>query len=317
MTNEKSKSTALGILAIFLWATTVAVARSCSEHFGTIPSALCVYGLGGIFLALVDFLIKGTTPLEVIKSFTPWYLLICSVLFAINNVCFYLAIGFAVDINTVLGVSLVNYTWPTTIILFSLLILKKKASPLLALGVLLSSLGVFLVITQNTNLDVSSLVESISNSKLAYAAALAATITWGLFSNFTSYLDKKGSDKNAMQFFMIVTALLFIPLLSVFPSKQIPETGLKQILELGFLTVSSSLGYFCWDIAMRKGNATLVTSASYLMPFLTALSICIFFKTPTNSKLWTGCIFVIAGAILSNASIKRDQKTRVTTKRPN
>ncbi len=303
----KSKSTKQGLLAIALWSASVAITREVTEDLGPVFPAVFIYFLGFIIIYLIEY--KTSNPFEVIKNFSFKYLFICGLLFSINMLVFYLAIGVALDYQALLGVGLTNYLWPTLTIVFSMFIFKNKASKFIWLGMLIASIGIFFVVTHQDVVSLSSFVSNINKNKEAYLLALLAAVTWALFSNYTKALKleeqkERGKEKSAVPFFMFFSTLLFL-IASPFFLPETYKVSIGKIFGIVFLAFSNSLGYIYWDKAMRHGNEVLVVSASYFIPLFSTLCICVCFQIVPGVKLWLGCVMIILGAYISNKSLMK------------
>ena len=78
-------------------------------------------------------------------------------MFIFYTAAIYLAVGLAKDREQLLEIALVNYLWPALTVLFSLPLLKKRASLWLVPGTALALTGVFLVMTQGAHVSWVSL----------------------------------------------------------------------------------------------------------------------------------------------------------------
>jgi drug/metabolite transporter (DMT)-like permease len=139
-------STLMGFLAILLWSTTVAFARSISENLGPFTAGASIYLLAGLLLYIARFSNKRTFRNSNIQ--TSLYIFGCGALFLIYTTSFYIAVNLASSRTQTLEVGLINYLWPGLTILFSLPIFGKKANLWLIPGSLIAFAGVFLALTQ-------------------------------------------------------------------------------------------------------------------------------------------------------------------------
>ena len=208
----------------------------------------------------------------------------------------FLAIGLADSHRQVLEVGLLNYLWPALTLVFSLALLKTKASWLLIPGTLLALSGVFLVLTQRAKVTGHSLLDNFGNNPLAYSLALAAAVSWALYSNLTRKWAG-GRDEGAVGLFLPVTAA-FLLLIACFVDE--PRAWTRQSLaEAVFLGVATYAAYALWDRAMRLGNMTLTAAASYLAPFFSTLMSALYFAVVPARTLWIGCGMLVLGSLLS------------------
>ena len=137
--NPGNLSTGSGLGAILLWSTTFAFARSLSEQVGPLTAGAAVYLIGGAF-CLVRLVWSAKTVAQFLKLARP-YLLGCGFLFVFYTAAIYLAVGLAKDREQLLEIALVNYLWPALTVLFSLPLLKKRASLWLVPGTVLALTG--------------------------------------------------------------------------------------------------------------------------------------------------------------------------------
>ena len=181
-----------------------------------------------------------------------------------------------------------------------LLFLKKRASRWLVPGTALALTGVFLVMTQGGSVSWNSLTEHLQSNPVAYALALAAAISWALYSNLTRRWSGPKSD-GAVELFIPVTGLVLLAmrLLTAEPT----HWSLRALGEASGLAVVTTLAYFLWDVSMRKGNLLLVVACSYFTPLLSTLVSCAYLKVAPSPKLWIGCLLLVAGSLLSWRSV--------------
>jgi drug/metabolite transporter (DMT)-like permease len=287
-----------GLLAILLWSTTIALVRSLSEQVGQLEAAAAVHLLAGLFC--IGRLFSAGGLRKQIGSLPNNYLFGCGALFAGYMLAFYMAIGLATNREQVLEIGLINYLWCTFTIIFSLLILNRKPNLLLVPGTLLALSGVVLVMTQGEAVSWSSFAANVSSNPLAYALALLAAVTWALYSNLTRRWAAPGGTNGAL-FFIPATGLLLL-LLSLFIDEQGSWTA-QAVIEAAFLGLATTGAYLFWDVAMRKGDLLFVAAGSYFTPFLSTLLSCLYLQVSPDGSLWVGCVFIMAGAVLSRRGV--------------
>jgi len=292
------RATLCGLGAVLLWSTTVALARSLAEKLGPLTSAAAVYLTGGAFC--LGYLLWSGNPGGQLRRYPRRYLFGCSVLFVLYILSLFLAIGLATDRYQVLEIGMVNYLWPSLTILLSLVLLGQKPRLLLVPATVLALAGIFLVLTQGVAVSWTSFARHLSTNPAAYSLALAAAVSWALYSNLTRLWADPHSG-GAVPFFVLAAgvALLLLRLLN-------PEPGawnLRAVLEVLFLGLATALAYVFWDIAMRKGDVVLVAACSYFTPLFSTLVSCLYLAVVAGVDLWLGCLFIVAGSLLSRASV--------------
>jgi drug/metabolite transporter (DMT)-like permease len=293
------RNTLLGLSAILLWSSTVALARSISEQLGPLTAGSSVYLTAGLFLTGYGFLKERS--FKTLRTLPRKYVYGCGVLFLIYTTSLFLALGFAENRGQTIEVGLLNYLWPAFTILFSLPILGNKATLWLIPGTLLALFGVFLVLTHETAVSWSSLSTNLSTNPIAYGLGFLAAVSWGLYSN----LARRWGDPNssgAVQLFTLCTGITFWLISLLWP-----ETGVwsvRTLIEVAFLGLATALAYVFWDMSMRAGDMVLVAASSYLTPLFSTIVSCIYLGVRPGLGLWLGCAIIIAGSFLSWLSIR-------------
>jgi drug/metabolite transporter (DMT)-like permease len=290
--------TASGFVAIVLWSTTVALARSLSEQLGPLTAAAAVYSVSGAIA--VTRLRSADCGRERIRDLPPAYLAGCGILFVSYMLLLFLAVGLAEGRQQVLEVGLLNYLWPALTILLSVILLKKKASLLLFPATLLALSGVALVLTQGASVSWQSFSRNLVDNPIAYALGLGAAVCWA----FYSVLARRwagGKETGAVDLFLPATGgvLFLLCFFADEPRVWSPYT----LAEAAFLGVATYLAYALWDSAMRTGNVVLVAAGSYLTPLFSTAVSCLYLTIPTHPSLWVGCGLLVVGSLLSWLSV--------------
>ena len=310
-TNGSYLATAGGFGSILLWSTTVAFARSLSEQLGPVTAAAAVYSISGI-AALVS-LARSRQKRQQILQMPVKYLVGCGALFVGYMLALFLSIGWAESRQQVLEVGLVNYLWPALTLVMSLVLLGKKASWSLLPGTLLALAGVFMVVTHTAPVSWHSLTLNLASNPGAYGLALAAAVSWAMYSNLTRKWAG-GRAEGAVVMFLPVTAIVFLLICCFLDEPR--QWNPRSLAEALFFGIATYLAYTLWDHAMRKGNIVMIAASSYLTPLLSTIVSCLYLTVVPETRLWIGCGLLILGSILSwqsvsSASTKRMENGRM------
>ena len=296
--NPINLSTSGGLCAILLWSATFAFARSLSEQVGPLTAGAAAYLIGGSCCLLR--LASSSAPLTRFLQLPRLYLFGCGSLFVFYTAAIYLAVGLAKSREQLLEIALVNYLWPAATVLCSLLLLKKRARLWLVPGTALALTGVFLVMTQGGSLSWLSLRDHLQSSPVAYALALAAAVSWALYSNLTRRWSASESD-GAVELFIPATGLVLLVLRVI--NTEPTHWSLRAAGEASGLAVVTTLAYFLWDVSMRKGNLLLVVACSYFTPLLSTLVSCLYLRVSPSPRLWVGSLLLVSGSLVTWRSI--------------
>ena len=298
--NEKSRGTVQGILALIFWGSSIAFTRSLTEKLGTLTSGSYIFLLAGsLFCAYL--VVSGR--LQRVLRLSRAYLFGCGALFVVYIASLYVAIGTATGRLQVLEVGLVNYLWPSLTLVIAIPILRRKARFTLIPGCLLGFGGVLFASAQFGE-SWTTFAGNLGSNWSPYMLALVAAVCWALYSNLTRRWARE-AESGAVPLFLLASGLVLLGLRVLYPERT--EWTSQSILELAYLTLFSSiLAYAFWDAAMRRGNATLVASLSYLTPLLSVVIGSIYLGVGPGWNLWIGCLLVIVGSVTCKLSIKDD-----------
>lgn len=302
-----SSGTTGGFVAIVLWSTTVALARSLSEQLGPLTAAAAVYSVSGTIAVIRLLLASGNG--QQIRELPLKYVAGCGVLFVSYMLLLFLAVGLAKGRQQVLEVGLLNYLWPALTILLSVVLLKKRASLLLLPATLFALSGVILVLTQGTHVSWESFCRNLAGNPIAYSLGLGAAVSWALYSVLARRWAG-GERKGAVDLFLPTTGGVL--LLVCFFVDEPRAWSLRSLAEAVFLGVATYLAYGLWDTAMRTGKVVLVAAGSYLTPFFSTVVSCLYLTVATQPSLWAGCGMLVVGSLLSWLSVSEAPAVRVS-----
>lgn len=290
-----NRATISGILAVLFWSSTIAFSRILTESLGIYTTGALIYTLGG----LLGLVVASRTPGGLIHMLRmpPGYLLVCGGLFVGYMVFLYLAIGLAHNHAQVIAVGLANYLWPSLILLFSIPVLGKRARLWLLPGIGMALAGTWIATTQSQE---SLLSDLLGPAILPVLLAVGAAIFWGLYSTLArKWASEQGS---AVPLFLLASGLVF--LLMRFVIGEPWQWNVELLLPLVYMIIFPAwLGYLLWDIAMQRGDMTLVTSFSYFTPLLSTLISLLILQVAPSPLLGLAALLVTAGAVVSKLSI--------------
>ena len=200
----------------------------------------------------------------------------------------------------VLEVALLNYLWPSLTVVFSLSLLKIRATLWLLPGAMLALTGVIQVMTRGARLSWDSFEAHLQSNPAAFGLALAAAVSWALYSNLTRRWSGSGNT-GAVALFVPATGLVLLALRLT--TTEPANWSLKTVVEVVCLAIVTTLSYALWDRAMRKGNLLLVASCSYFTPLLSTLVSCVYLRVSPGPGLWIGCLLLVSGSLVTWRSV--------------
>ncbi len=296
--------TALGIVAVLLWSTTMGVSRSLVEQLGAMTAGACIYLVSG---AVGCTYLLARRQLGVVRRMPPLYLFGCGALVVVYMLLIYLAIGLAATRRQVIGVGIINYLWPGLTLVFSVPVLKKHAGPLLVPGAVLAFAGVVLASTGG-QLSAGKFLRDLRSGEAPYLLALVAAVLWALYSNLSRRWAAT-HEGGAMPVFLLAAGVTLALMRPFFHETQ--HWATHTCFELAYMSlVPALLAYGFWDYAMRRGNMVLVAAVAYLTPVLSTTFTSVYLHVPPGRGLWLACALVVAGAVVCKLSVTEPREER-------
>lgn len=281
------RATLAGLAAIVLWSSLVGLLRSVSEGLGPTGGAAIIYTLSGLLLIF-------TVGFPQLRQISRRYLLVGSLLFVSYEMCLALSLGLAATRQQAIEVGMVNYLWPSLIILFAILFNGQKSRWPVLPGLLLSATGVIWVLGGDRGLNITEIIANVRSSPLSYSLALIGAFIWAAYCTVTT---KYAGGKNAITLFVLLTGLALWVL--YFSSPQPPMHFSVGILARAVaLSVALGLAYAAWNVGILHGNVSLLATVSYFTPVLSASLAAGLLSTPLSWAFWQGTGMVCFGSLL-------------------
>jgi len=292
--------TLLGVVAIIIWSTTVAFSRRLTESLGIFTASGGVYLIGGsLSLAVVAARRQGLSRMFALPRL---YLLVCGSLFVLYTAMLYLAIGLAADRTQTITVGIINYLWPSFVILLSVPILGRRARWTLWPGVAAALAGVVLAELPAGNPSPASWLAQLQANPLPCLFAFVGAVTWGVYSNLSHRFSRPG-QANPVPLFLAAAGVVLLAI-RLFVHERSQWTPLAAIDLLYMGVFPAMLGYLFYDIAIRRGRIVLVASLAYFIPLLSTLVSCLVLGEQMRPTFWLACGLLIAGAAVCNWSVR-------------
>lgn len=310
--NQFNQRTFWGLIAITLWSTSFAVTRTLSEQVGIFTSASYSYIISGIIG--ISYILSDSKRRSNLTSLPFGYMLICGSLFIFYNIVIYIAVGIAQNRLQVLGITLINYLWPSLILILTVIILKRKALIMtLFIGITISLCGAYLAVVHDTQASLSFFISEIRSNFVPYTLALGAAISWGLYS----VLNKLWKEKlNIIDGQLIVAPVFLISGILMFFAKlffkEEATWSLRALIELFyFALLPLLLAYILWTVATQRGNILFLGIISMFLPLLAMLTSCLYLQIMPGLTLWSSCCLTILGAAICTYAVKEKQVSKL------
>ncbi len=197
-------ATAAGLATIAIWSSWYALSRHVMEFWGPPASGAATNLVAGIIGTL--WLVRSGRSRGVLAHLPKKYLWGCGAVFMAYTFFITYAIALAADHRQVLVVMLIHYLWPPATLVLSIPLLKARPRPAFALGLVLTLAGLAFLFVGRSGLDWHAFADSLRQGLLPYCLALAAALSWALYSNLTR-LWGGASAGGAAPLFLLATGI--------------------------------------------------------------------------------------------------------------
>ncbi|HIH24042.1 TPA: DMT family transporter [Candidatus Woesearchaeota archaeon] len=180
---------------------------------------------------------------------------------------------------------ILNYTWPLWVVVFSVLLLKRRFTWRSAAAIVLSFLGVVVVATKGTlALSFTSVTGDLF--------ALAGAVCYGLFSVLGVRL--RYDSTVSMASYYVFGTLFAIPTVLLFSS--VPAVSPLQMAGLAWLGVlTCGVAFLMWFLALKHGDTAKMANIVFLTPFLSLVYIHFLLGEAILLSSLVGLMLIVAG----------------------
>lgn len=287
-------ATAVGFVAILLWSLMTALMRSVTESFGVTLGPALVYTVGSALLLIFH------RPRH-LSQYPRKYLLIGGLLFVFYEASMALSIGLASTAAQSVEISLVNYLWPSMMVLLVAALPAKtgtRSSVIRVLpGVVLSAIGVMLAIGGNSGLNIHTALGHVAANPLPYVLVFAGALAWSVYAVIAPTLSQ-GMDGTTV-FFPIVAAMLWA--IHVIAHNGLPATMPQPMAWVSLMLAAGGIAgaYACWGYGTMHGNVPTLANASYATPILSVAASAVILNLTLSLPFWVGAVLVGAGSMIN------------------
>ncbi|AHF76695.1 Putative inner membrane protein [Sodalis praecaptivus] len=287
MVYSRNGATLLGGAAILLWSTSVALMRDISETLGAAGGAAMLYSVSTVFLLLL----LGWPKL---RGCSRGYLCWGGLLFVVYEICLALSLGYASDRSQAIELGMINYLWPCLTVMLAIVMNGQRAGPAVYAGLFLSLFGIGWLMCGDGTWTPRHMLHNIRQNPLSYTLAFSGAIVWALYCNVTR---KYAGGKNGVAMFFLATSLLLWLKYGLSQDATMLFTS-RIILQLLVTGAIMGTAYAAWNIGIIQGNMTLLATASYFTPVLSAAFASLWLGVALTPAFWQGVVMVCAGSLI-------------------
>jgi drug/metabolite transporter (DMT)-like permease len=281
---SRSSATAIGFMAVLMWGLLAYLSKSAEA----IPP-LQLNAMGFFIGGLVGVSSWPFRPRAYVVLFgQKWQVWALNVgaLFGCH-LLYFIAIRNAPAVE----VSLIAYTWPLLIVVFSAFAPDEKLKWYHIVGVALGVAGAFIVISKGQ----FSLLSG--GLQLGHIIAIPYAIMWAGFSVLIRKYGAVPSDI-VVGFCFACAALSGIAHFALEPTLwNLDKSQWLAVLSLGVLPMG--LAFYAWDFGMKQGDRMILGVSSYAAPLLSTLVLIVSGYAVYHWSIAIGCLLITAGAIIA------------------
>jgi len=294
---DQKKATLFALCAVFIWSTVASAFKISLRYLE--PIQLLLYAGAFATVVLGIFLIRQGKLHQIFRCSKQQYR--TSLLLGIlNPFLYYLVLLKAYDLLPAQQAQPLNYTWAITLTLLSIPLLKQRISRYELLALVISYLGVLVISTEGSLLDLHF------TSPGGVALALGSTLIWALFWIFNTRDTRDPVIALFINFlfsfpFILVYCLIFSEM-TVPPWEGILGAAYIGIFEMG-------ISFVLWLLALRyTENTARISNLIFIAPFFSLVIIHFLVGEEILPVTFIGLLLIVLGLACQQFAIKRTRR---------
>jgi drug/metabolite transporter (DMT)-like permease len=273
--------------AVLMWST-VGSAFKLTLSFLSPVQMLLYSSFFSVIILFIIILIQK--KLNLLSTIEPKHLFGSALNALLNPLLFYIVLFYAYDLLLTQEAMVLNFSWPVTLTILSILILKQKIGWKSVMAILVSFLGIIVIATKG---NISGLRFS---NPVGVALALGSTIIWSLFWIINIKDERDEVIKLFLNFLFGFIYILIASLIAgiiILPSwKAIAGCAYIGVFEMG-------LAYAFWLKGLKFSATTAkVSNLIFMAPFISLFLINFFVGEAILWSTLAGLAFITAGLVL-------------------
>jgi drug/metabolite transporter (DMT)-like permease len=301
---DKTKYTLIGVVTLLLWASNLPFMKRCSEDLGPFTTGFIQFFPGGLLGLVVNkFIFKQSIKNNSFFKNKRFYF---RILLLLGNIVFLFSALHIVERKNLPLITLINYLWPTSTMLLSVIILKQKCNKaLLIFGSILVVIGLGIDILGTHIFEIINSSQSM-NTILGSIFALIGGSFWALYAVMNRKWGALAGESAAIPFIMLASSISLIPLIFIFEKS--PVISNEIIFPSLYLMISPYIANLCWDLGTRRGNIVILSLLADALPWASLTVASLYLGITIGKETWISAVVIVAGALISRYSLRVGQK---------
>lgn len=277
-----------GITTVLIWSTLAAVVKSLLSDIPNLE-ALSVSGLLAFLFLLVLNVINGS--IRKVKDYSVGQFGIMAGLGFLGLFLYSALYYYGISQLSSQEACILNYLWPIMLVIFSVVFLKEKLTPVKLVALLCSFVGIILL-TQGSGSGGGE------NRVYGMICCIIAAACYGLFAVLNKKVD---FDQNITMMVIWLTVAVCAGLLSMLTETWRPIRGFQWAGMLWLGIVIDAVAYLLWALALRgTDNTTSIANLAYLTPFLSLIVSAVFLNERIQARAVVALLFIVGGILMQS-----------------
>ncbi|MEN8193973.1 MAG: DMT family transporter [Bacteroidota bacterium] len=284
------------LLAVFFWSTVATAFKLTLAGMNYVQLLFYASLTSTIVLFLI---ISLSNQASFITVFTKNSIKKSLLLGLLNPFLYYMILFKAYSLLPAQEAQPLNYTWPITISILSVLVLKQKITSTSIIGLLSAFIGVVIIATRG---DFTSLQ---FDNALGVSLALGSSIVWAFFW-IMNLLDQRNNAEKLFGVFFLGTIYSAI---YIFYFDSFNLGNLNYLFGAGYIGIfEMGITFFLWNKGLELSTDRIKTSTlAYLSPFLSLIFIAFILEETIRASSVIGLFFIIGGILYQNLKLKKGE----------
>lgn len=287
------------VLSMVFWGFSFVGTKIVLKYYEPITIIFLRLVLASVFLFVV---LKVTGCLQKIKK-EDFLLLFISALF--NPFLYFIGENYGIKHTTATVSAIIIATIPVFTPLFAYILLREKLTFFNYLGIFLSFIGIFIMLT-GKSFEFEASAFGIGMLFFAVFAAIGYTIT-------VKKLVEKYTPINIIAYQNLIGLILFLPVFLIMDLDHFirAKPGIDGIIALILLAIfASSLAFILFIYAVKYLGVSKANVYSNLIPVITAIFSLIILSELFSGRKIIGIIIILTGVIISQQRFRKLKQNR-------
>ena len=299
--------TLIGLFSVIVWGFSVPISRLIVERIGAVGYAGFLFFGVGLIGCGAHWLQKQPWPSKTV--FRNPYFYVRWLGFVLHEGLLPLAI-YLVQKQNVPLVILLNYLWPTAVIVSSVLISGVKITRMrsFVLGALIVVLALFIEILGPHGLSSGLFIQKYDC--LSYALVFIGAVSWGIYSAASRRTGDLSGGSTVTPLFQLTLALA-LPLSFMPRFDQWDHLTSLMFVLLAAYCFLQFLAWRTWDHGVRHGNIVILSLCADFIPWLSLLGAHLLLGVDIGPKTILSAVLLVTGAIITRYGTQQKNPVEV------